>query len=113
MLEYVEFLGCSSTSPASNVDPKLRISAKFARCTNASCKMLQNLDMAKATFSAILIITSPDITEIEVHAFEKELRKITGIDSDKVDEIDLLEASPFSCCTNAKSVVTSVWHPLK
>ena len=38
-------------------------STKYARCTNASCKMLQKLDMTKETFSAILIITSPDITD--------------------------------------------------
>ena len=44
------------------------IFAKFARCTNASCKMLQKMDMAKETSPAILMITSPDITEKEVYA---------------------------------------------
>ena len=37
--------------------------------------MLQNLDNAKETFSAILMLDSADVTvEKEVHAFERELR---------------------------------------
>jgi hypothetical protein len=62
--------------------------------------MLQKLDVAKETFSAILMITSPDSTEKEVCAFEKELRKIADIETGEVGDEDLLEATPFSCCTN-------------
>ena len=87
------------------------ISANFARCTSASCKMLQKLDMAKGTFSAILMLTLPDNTDKEVHAFKKELGKIAAINTGEVGDEDLLEAIPFSCCTNTKSVIASVWRP--
>ena len=46
----------------------------------------------------------------EVHAFEKELCKIADMDTGEVEDKDLLKAMPFSCCTNAKSVVNSVWR---
>ena len=69
--------------------------------------------MAKETFSAILMLTLPDNTDKEVHAFEKELRKIAAIDTGKVGDEDLLKAMPFSCCTNTKilSVITNVCRP--
>ena len=72
-------------------------SAKFARCTNASCKMLQKLDMAKDTFSAVLMIASPDTPDKEVHAFEKELCKIADMDTGEVGDEDLLEALLHKC----------------
>jgi hypothetical protein len=66
--------------------------------------MLQKLEMARETFSAVLMIASPNTPDKEVHAFEKEIADM------EVGDEDLLEAMPFSCCTNAKSVVTSVWR---
>ena len=72
--------------------------------------MLQTLDKAKETFSAILMIASPDRPDYEVHAFEKELRKIAAITDGEVNEEQLLECTPFSCCTSAKGVLTSVWR---
>ena len=55
------------------------------------------------------MITSPDITE-KVHAFE-EPRQIAVIDTDEVGEADLFNSVPFSCYTNVKSVITTIWHP--
>ena len=54
------------------------------------------------------MIASPDTPDKEIHAFEKELRKIADMDTGEVGDEDLLEAMPFFCCTNAKSVITSV-----
>ena len=59
--------------------------------------MLQKLDMAKDTFSAVLMITSPDTPDKEVHAFEKELCKIADMDTGKVGDEDLLEALLHKC----------------
>ena len=56
------------------------------------------------------MITSPDITEKEVHAYE-EPRQIAAIDTDEAGEADLFNAVPFSCYTNAKSVMITIWHP--
>ena len=56
------------------------------------------------------MITSPDITEKEVHAFE-ELHQIAVIDTDEAGEADLFNAVPFSCYTNVKSVITTIWRP--
>ena len=67
--------------------------------------------MAKETFSAILMITSPDISEKEVQTFKTELRTITNIDAHEINEEDSLETAPFNCCTNAKSILTSIWYP--
>ena len=75
--------------------------------------MLQKLDAAKEIFSAILMITSPNVPDKEVHAFENKLRKIADIQTDEVAEEDLLDSTPFSCCTNARGVITSVWQPQK
>ena len=72
--------------------------------------MLQNLDNARETFLAILMITTPS-GHREVHAFEKELRTITGIQDRDINDEELLDSTPFSCCTNAKGVITSVWRP--
>ena len=91
-------------------------STRLGRCTNASCKMLQHLDKAKETFSAFLMLTyfnesTNSQTDCEVHAFETDLRKITAIEEEDISEEDLLDSNPFSCCTNAKNVITSVWKP--
>ena len=69
--------------------------------------MLQKFDAAKEAFSAILISSSED-TSKEVHAFETEL---PNKKTEQVSEEDLFEAIPYSCCTNAKNVITSVWRP--
>ena len=71
LFKYKSCLKCKSKAEVT--------SAKFARCTNPSCKMLQKVGMAKETFSAIVAITAPSITDKEVHIFEAELRKIVHI----------------------------------
>ena len=101
LFKYKSCIKCSSKAEVT--------SAKFARCKNASCKMLQKLDIANETFSAILVITSPNNQDKEVHAFEKELRKIADIQTDEVGEEILLESLPFSCSTNLNGVITSIW----
>ena len=108
MPRYAESLAYLNTDPSLKCKSKAEVtSAKFARCTNPYCKMLQKVDMAKETLSAIVVITTPSIADKEVHIFEAELRKIVDADSVEVTEEELLESCPFSCCVNAKNVLAN------
>lgn len=89
---------------------KVDTPSKYARCTNASCRLFQSLSSTNESFAATLVLNHGD-QHPQVRVFDKELKQIVDVNADgDITEIMLMEANPFSCTVSHNDTINKVWR---